>query len=128
MPVVVQACFELEPLAGEAGVVNLGAGDGVRPSPGQPDGRPDARPRRIGHLHGPVQMIDVHHEQRRRCGVDARDDGHGSIQRRAAAHRRCDLSFRQPDVLAHRRARRVQLGDHISEHIMNGMRRAVGAA
>ena len=127
MPVVVQACFELIPLPRESCIQSFRAGDRMRPAPGQPDGRPDRRPRRIRHLHGPVQVIDVHHEQRGRC-VHARDDGHGAIDNSPGPHRWGNFRLRQPDVLAHRRARRVEFRDHIPEHIMNRMHRAVGRA
>ncbi len=59
VPVVVQAGFGLEPLAGEAGIQRCRAGDRVHPArpsaqPTQltrlPDGRPDAGFRRIRHL------------------------------------------------------------------------------
>jgi hypothetical protein len=76
MPIIVKPRLQLEPLSGEAGIQRFGARDLMCPAPGQPDGGPDDRPRAVGHLHRPVQVIDVDHEQRGR-GVDARDDRMG---------------------------------------------------
>ena len=65
VPVVVQATFELEPLAGEAGVQRLRAGRRMEGAPGGVDHIPDGGFCGVRHPHRAVQMVDVHHQRRR---------------------------------------------------------------
>ncbi len=82
VPVVMQAGFQLEPLAGEAGVQGFRACQRMRATPGLPHGIPHDRPRAVRHLDGAVQMIDVHHQQRGRR-VDIGHDRDGPVDGRA---------------------------------------------
>ena len=59
MPVVVEAGFDLEGLAGEAEVVGGAAGDRLDFAPGFPGGLPDGCLGRIGHADGTAQVVGV---------------------------------------------------------------------
>ncbi len=99
VPVVMQAGFDLEPLAGEAGVVGGGADDGVDATPGLPDGVPDAGLRGGGHLDRAVEVIDADAVGDRRR-VDGADNGEGTINDSARAHGGGDLGLVKVDVFA----------------------------
>jgi hypothetical protein len=59
VPVVVQAGFGLEPLAGEAGVEGGGAVDHVGGAERLPEGIPDQRLGRSRHLDRTVEVVDA---------------------------------------------------------------------
>ncbi len=96
-----QAGFDLEPLAGEAGVVGGGADDGVDAAPGLPDGVPDRCLRGGGHLDGAVQVIDADPVGDRRR-IDRADNGQRAIHDGPRAHGRGDLRLVEVDVFFNR--------------------------
>ena len=73
-----------------------------------------------GHLKRKSNVIDVHHQQRGRGGAHARDDSDRAIDLSPRIHHRRDLRLQQPDVLAHRVARAIQLGEQIAPLIVDG--------
>ena len=81
-PVLVQAGFELEPLAGEAGIEGRRAGDCLRAAEGEPCRLPDRGLRPVGHQDRAVevgQAIAVghrRHQPRERLPGDSRGQRH----------------------------------------------------
>ena len=83
VPVVMQAGFQLEPLAGEARVERLGSRQRMRRAPGGVDHVPDAGFGGIRHAHRAVELVHVHHQQRGRHRVDRIHDRDGEVHLRA---------------------------------------------
>ena len=120
VPVVMQAGFELEPLAGEAQVERQRAGQRLHGAPGLVLGLPHQRLGRVRHANRPVQVIRVDVVGRGRR-VDAIHNRDRPVDLGARGGRRRDFRLGQPDVLAHRRAGRVEFGDDVAATVVDGI-------
>ena len=99
-PVLVQAGFELEPLAGEAGIEGGGAGDRLGAAEGEPGGLPDGRLGAVGHLDRAIEVVGVDPPGRGAGRVDGVHNSNGSGYTSARVSGGRDLGARQPHVFA----------------------------
>ncbi len=98
VPVIGEACFELEPLAGEAVVIGGGADNLMHRAEGLVLRTPHPGFRGIAHRHGAIEMIGMNEEQSRVCRA-----------RRAIKNR--DGQIIHPDIFPDGGSRRIHLGD-----------------
>ena len=118
VPVVGQAGFDQEELAGEAQVVLDGGGEAVRLAPGIVERLPRRGAGRIGHADGAAQVIGVDHGEHRRCGVDGGHEGQGQIDRRI-------VIAGQPDVFPEcRSGGAIGFGDQVAVEVVDVVHRA----
>ena len=116
VPVVVEARFQLEPLAGETPVEHGGAGDRRDDRMGAAEGQPYRLPHhRLGvvrHHDGALQLVGMNvPDYRRRAGIG--DDGERAVV--------------EPHIFAPEHAGAVVFGDDVAGEVVDVMQRGAAA-